>query len=68
MQASMRDPGSGESFEHLWLLRACYPYRSDYDARSLISVNEAITYGEQLLRLMHLRQRWRRFGQTHRAA
>ena len=62
------DDASRDTFEGLWLLRACYPYRSDYDARGTLSVNEAITYGEQLMRQVHLKERWRGFGQTNRAA
>jgi hypothetical protein len=63
------DQAIGEIFEGLWLLRACYPFRSDYDARSTMSVSETIAYGEQLMRLMHLRERWSGgFRQRHRAA
>jgi hypothetical protein len=70
MQASVdaRDRANSDIFEGLWLLRACYPYRSDYDARGTLTVDDAIDYGEQLLRLMHLRDRWSGFGQRHRAA
>jgi hypothetical protein len=53
-----RDRSSGDIFEGLWLLRVCYPYRSEYDARGTLSVEDAIHYGEQLLRVMHLRERW----------
>jgi hypothetical protein len=63
-----RDRSSGDTFEEFWLLRACYPHRSDYDARSTVSVEEAIRYGEQLLRLMHLQDRWGGFRQRHRSA
>jgi hypothetical protein len=63
-----RDSDPGDNFEHLWLLRACYPHRSDYDIRATLSVREAIAYGEQLLRRTSARGQWRRFGQTHRAA
>jgi hypothetical protein len=56
-----------EAFEQLWLLRACYVRRSDYDRRSLITVSEAIVYGEQLLRLARVRARWRDYGTTNRA-
>jgi hypothetical protein len=55
-----------EAFEQLWLLRACYIRRSDYDRRSLITVGEAIAYGEQLLRLARVRARWRDYGTTNR--
>lgn len=63
-----QDKDRGEIFEGLWLLRACYPYRSDYDARSTLSVPEAVAYGEQLLHRTSVRDQWRGFGQTHRAA
>jgi len=55
-----------ESFEQLWLLRACYPWRSTYDARSTLSVAEAVAYGEQLLRLARIRERWSNYGTTNR--
>ena len=48
---------SGEIFERLWLLRACYPVRSDYDNRRTMSVDEAIAYGEALMRNGHIRHR-----------
>jgi hypothetical protein len=66
MDAQDSDPGG--NFECLWLLRASYPHRSDYDIRVTLSVPEAIAYGEQLLRRTSARDQWRRFGQTHRAA
>ena len=53
---------SGEAFEQLWLMRHCYPLRSDYDTRPTLSVDQAIAYGEQLLRLAHVRHRWRDRG------
>jgi hypothetical protein len=62
------DKDRGEIFEDLWLLRACYQYRSDYDTRSTLSVSEAIAYGEQLLHGTSVRDQWRGFGQTRRAA
>lgn len=56
-------------FEGLWLLRACYPRRSDYDACGTMSISDAIAYGEQLMRTVHLRERWRGgHGQRHPAA
>jgi hypothetical protein len=55
-----------ESFEQLWLLRTCYPWRSDYDARSTLSALDAVAYGEQLLRLAHIRERWSNYGTTNR--
>ena len=58
----------GESFEQLWLLRACYALRSDYDSRSTLTVAETVAYGERLLRLVRLRERWSGFyGTTNRA-
>ena len=63
-----RDRADDDIFEEVWLLRACYPYRSDYDARGTLTVAEAIAYGEQLLRRVSARDQWRGFGQTHRAA
>jgi len=68
MQASVDARDRDYIFEELWLLRACYPHRSDYDTRATLTVGDAISYGEQLLRLMRLQQRRRRFGQTHHAA
>jgi hypothetical protein len=63
------DNEAGEIFEGLWLLRASYPHRSDYDSRGILSVPEAIAYGELLLRRPIARDRWRGFGrQPHRAA
>ena len=55
-----------EEFEQLWLLHACYGRRSDYDRRSVLSLTEAITWAEQQLRLMHIRERWRGFGTINR--
>jgi hypothetical protein len=63
-----REGAGRDIFERLCVLRACYPYRSDYDARSTLSVNEAIAYGEQLLRIVHLRERWSGGFGTYRAA
>ncbi|MGH2456485.1 MAG: hypothetical protein ACRDHD_09555 [Candidatus Limnocylindria bacterium] len=63
-----RNRSSGELFERLWLLRACYPYRSDYDTRSTLTVGEVVLYGEQLMRLARLRGRWTGFGPIQRAA
>ena len=63
-----RDRASDDILEEVWLLRACYPYRSDYDARATLTVAEAVAYGEQLLRRVSAPDRWRGFGQTHRAA
>lgn len=60
-------PG-GETFEGLWLLRACYLRRSDYDARGTETVDEAILYGERLMRALHLREHLGGFGERHRAA
>lgn len=57
---------AGESFEQLWLLRACYALRSDYDSRSTIRVADAVAYGEQLLRLVRIRERWSGYGTTNR--
>ena len=59
-----RRENAGESFEQLWLLRACYALRSDYDARSTLNVAEAVAYGEQMLRLVRIRERWRGYGTT----
>jgi len=61
-----RREDAGESFEQLWLLRSCYALRSDYDARSTLNVADAIAYGEQLLRLVRIRERWRGYGTTNR--
>jgi hypothetical protein len=55
-----------ENFEQLWLLRACYALRSDYDAPSTLTVAKTITHGEQLLRLIRIRERWRGYGTTNR--
>jgi hypothetical protein len=62
------DKDHGAIFEDLYLLRASYRYRSDYDTRGTMSVPEAIAYGEQLLHRTSFRDQWRGFGQTHRAA
>jgi hypothetical protein len=59
---------SAEAFEQLWLLRHWYAQRSDYDRRSTLTVDEAVAYGEQLLRLIRIRAQWRGYGQAHRAA
>ena len=61
-----RRENAGESFEQLWLLRACHALRSDYDARGTLSVVETIAYGEQLLRLARIRERWRGYGTINR--
>lgn len=58
---------SGEAFEQLWLLRACYAMRSEYDRLSVLSVREAIAWGEQQLRLVHIREQWRGYGSINRA-
>jgi hypothetical protein len=57
-----------ESFEHLLLLRTCYGLRSEYDSRSTITAAEAIAYGEHLLRLVRIRERWRSYGTLRRRA
>ncbi|HEY7526035.1 MAG TPA: hypothetical protein VIA82_04305 [Candidatus Limnocylindria bacterium] len=57
---------AGETFEQLWLLRACYALRSDYDSRSTLTVDEAVAYGQRLLRLVRLRERWSGYGTTNR--
>lgn len=56
------------SFEHLLVLRACYGLRSEYDSRPTLTVTETIAYGEQLLRLIRIRERWRGYGAIGRAA
>ena len=61
-----RREDAGESFEQLWLLRACYAQRGDYDSRGTLNVAEAIAYGEQLLRLIRIRERWRGYGTINR--
>jgi hypothetical protein len=53
---TLRDKARGKIFEGLWLLRVSYPFRSDYDARSTLSVDEAINHGERLMRAAHLRE------------
>jgi hypothetical protein len=63
-----RHEAAGESFEQLWLLRACYELRSEYDSRSTLSVADAIAYGERLLRLMRIRERSSGYGTTNRTA
>ena len=50
---------SGELFEQLLLLRHCYPMRSTYDRRSKLTVEDAITFGERLLRVALTYDRWR---------
>jgi hypothetical protein len=46
----MQQKGWGsETFEQLWLLRACYRLRSGYDSDPTLTVAEAIRYGERLL-------------------
>lgn len=62
-----REPSS-EAFERLWLLRQCYARRSDYDRSSALTVDEAIAFGERLLLLTALHDRWRRRDVQHRAA
>ena len=59
---------SSEAFERLLLLRRCYPRRSDYDRRSGLTVDEVIAFGERLLLLTALHDRWRRRDMQHRAA
>ena len=63
-----RREAAGDSFEHLLLLRACYGLRSEYDSRPTLSVTEAVAHGEQLLRLVRIRERWRGYGAIGRAA
>ena len=63
-----QDRPSGDIFEGLWLLRACYPLRSDYDTLGTLRVRDAIDYGEQLMSVQHLRERWSGFDRTHRTA
>ena len=46
-----RAEGHHEAFERLWLLRQCYPLRSDYDRRSAMTIADAIVHAEQLMRL-----------------
>jgi hypothetical protein len=58
----------GDSFEQLWLLRTSYVWRSEYDSHSTLSVAGAVEYGEQLMRLARIRERWRRYGTINRAA
>ncbi|HET6379643.1 MAG TPA: hypothetical protein VFH63_01225 [candidate division Zixibacteria bacterium] len=53
----------GESFEQLFLLRLCYPYRSDYDARGTMTVDETIAYAEHLLRMARIREQWTGWGE-----
>ena len=60
--------GGSDTFERLWLLRACYAMRSEYDSRSAMTVAQAVAYGEQLLRLVRIRERWRGYGTINRAA
>jgi hypothetical protein len=67
MQGRMEPLRFGEAFEQLWLLRACYAMRSEYDRRPGLTVREAIAWGEQQLRLMHIREQWRGFGSINRA-
>jgi hypothetical protein len=62
-----RREDAGESFEQLWLLRACYSLRSQYDSRSVQTIAEAIAHGEQQLRLSRIRERWRSYGTSKRA-
>jgi hypothetical protein len=45
-----QDLDRGDIFESLWLLRASYAYRSEYDARGMLSIPDAIAFGERLLR------------------
>jgi hypothetical protein len=59
---------SGEGFEQLWLLRQCYPRRSAYDRGSSLTVEDAITFGERLLLLTAVHNRWRGRDFLHRAA
>jgi hypothetical protein len=51
-----------EGFEQLFLLRVCYPYRSDYDARGTLTVDETIAYAEHLLRMARIRDQWAGWG------
>jgi hypothetical protein len=48
---------SGDHFERLWLLRRCYALRSSYDATGVLTVAEAITHGERLMRLTRWQER-----------
>jgi hypothetical protein len=61
-----RHESAGESFEQLWLLRASYALRSDYDSRPTITVSQAVSYGEELMRLVRIRERWRGYGTMNR--
>ena len=40
-----------EMFERLLVLRRCYPRRSEYDRRAVLSVAATIDYGEWRMRL-----------------
>ena len=59
---------SSEAFERLFLLRQSYPRRSEYDRRSDLTVDELIAFGERLLLLTAVHDRWRRRDVPHRAA
>jgi hypothetical protein len=58
----------GDTFEGLWLLRACYPYRSDFDAQGTLNIRDAIAYGEHLLRVALADDRSDGSSQRQRAA
>jgi hypothetical protein len=56
------------NFEHLLLLRRCYPLRSDYDRRAVLSVAATIDYGEWRMRLARVSELRRRGWRTGSAA
>jgi hypothetical protein len=58
---------SAHLFEQLWLLRHCYALRGDYDRRPTMSVDDAISYAEELTRRVLIREAWRG-GSAHQAA
>jgi len=58
----------GELFEQLCLLRRCYPLRSDYDARSVLSLDQAIAHGEHLMHMATIRDRRAGYRMPRQAA
>jgi hypothetical protein len=62
-----RRPGHAD-FEHLLLLRQCYPMRGDYDSRGVLSVAAAIDYGEWRMRLARVSELRRGGWPTESAA
>jgi len=62
------DERGSDLFERLWLMRACYPMRSAYDAAGTVTIAQAIAHGERLMRAVRWQERRSRPGPTRQAA